>query len=119
MSGRAYLITGGTGFIGAEVARRLIAAGNSVRILDDNSRGALRRISGIESYIELVRADVRDTAAVRAAARGVDSVIHLAAVNGTERFYRQPELVLDVAIRGTLAVIDACRAESVGELVLA
>ena len=54
-----------------------------------------------------------------AAIAGVDSVLHLAYVNGTEYFYEHPELILDIAVRGMLNVLDACRAEKVPELVLA
>jgi nucleoside-diphosphate-sugar epimerase len=69
--------------------------------------------------VEFVEADVRDAAAVRRACRGVDSVCHFAFINGTEYFYSQPELVLDVGVKGMMNVLDGCRAENVGELVLA
>ena len=49
----------------------------------------------------------------------MESVIHLAYVNGTEFFYSKPELVLDIAIRGMLNVIDSCFSAGVRELVLA
>jgi len=49
----------------------------------------------------------------------MDEVHHLAFVNGTEFFYSQPELVLDVGVRGMVNVIDACRKNNVGTLVLA
>jgi nucleoside-diphosphate-sugar epimerase len=62
---------------------------------------------------------VRDAAAVAGAAQGMDEVHHLAFVNGTEFFYSQPELVLDVGVRGMVNVIDACRKHNVGTLVLA
>ena len=52
-------------------------------------------------------------------AEGVDEVHHLAFVNGTEFFYSQPDLVLDVGVRGILNVIDACRKHGIGTLVLA
>src|SRR6185369_2202780 len=52
-------------------------------------------------------------------AEGVERVVHLASVNGTKFFYEQPELVLDVGIRGMLNVVDACRANGVQELVVA
>ena len=93
--------------------------GRSVRVLDDNSRGNLRRLSSVDGRFEFVQGDVRDAAVVAAAARGVDCVVHLAAVNGTEFFYSQPELVLDVSLRGMLAVVDACRSQGVGSLVVA
>lgn len=114
-----YLVTGGTGFIGAALVRRLVGQGHAVRALDNNFRGAPRRLGDAAAAIEMVEADIRDADAVRAAARGVDSVLHLAYVNGTEFFYEQPELVLDVGLRGMLNVLDACRAEGVPELVLA
>ncbi|MEO7083890.1 MAG: NAD(P)-dependent oxidoreductase [Gemmatimonadaceae bacterium] len=119
MTARRYLVTGGSGFIGSALVRRLLSDGHTVRVLDNNSRGALRRLSGVEQDVEFLNADIRDAAAVRRAAQGIDSIVHLAYVNGTELFYSQPEFVLDVAVRGMLSVLDACREESVGELLLA
>lgn len=119
MSGKRYLVTGGSGFIGAALVRRLITEGHQVRVLDDNSRGHPRRLDGVMADLEFVAGDVRDPAVVSAAAKGVDGIIHLAAVNGTEFFYSRPELVLDVAVRGMLAVVDACRANGIGDLVVA
>ena len=116
---RRYLVTGGTGFIGAAAVLRLLADGHSVRVYDNNSRGAPRRLGGALSDVEMIESDIRDASSVAAATRGVDSVLHLAYVNGTEFFYTQPELVLDIAVRGMLNVIDACRAAGVGDLVLA
>jgi len=116
---RRYLVTGGTGFIGAALVTRLVRAGHTVRVFDNQSRGALRRIAAVADTVEVVTGDVRDATAVTRAAAGMDGVVHLAAVNGTEFFYSAPELVLDVALRGILAVIDACRANRIGDLVVA
>jgi nucleoside-diphosphate-sugar epimerase len=114
-----YLVTGGTGFIGAGLVRSLVAAGHHVRVLDNNSRGAARRLGTLAREVELVEGDIRDFALVRRAAKGMQSCLHLVFINGTEFFYTQPELVLDVGIRGMLSVLDACREEGVRELVLA
>lgn len=119
MSARRFLVTGGTGFLGAALVRRLLGEGHRVRVLDNNSRGALRRLAGVVQDVEMVEADIRDADAVRRAVKGVDSVVHMAALNGTEFFYSRPELVLDVALRGILNVVDACRAHGVGDLVVA
>lgn len=119
MAARRYLVTGGTGFIGAALVKRLLADGHAVKVLDDNSRGAPRRLADVEGHYEMALADVRDGDAVTRAAKGCDGILHLAAVNGTEFFYSKPELVLDVAIRGMLAVVDACRANGIGHLVVA
>jgi len=115
----SYLVTGGAGFIGAALVKRLVREGNTVRVLDNVSRGHMRRLSEVESQIDMRVADIRDTEAVADAARGMDAVIHLAAVNGTEFFYSKPESVLDVGVRGMLAVLDACRRHGVGDLVVA
>jgi nucleoside-diphosphate-sugar epimerase len=115
----AILVTGGSGFIGAALTKALVEAGHRVRVLDDNSRGRPRRLAGIERDIEFVAGDVRDSDAVARAAQGMDEVHHLAFVNGTEFFYSRPELVLDVAVRGMVNVLDACRRHGIGRLVLA
>ena len=113
------LVTGGSGFIGSGLVKALVRAGHSVRVLDDNSRGSPRRLAEVAKDMEFIAGDIRDAAAVHAAARGMDEVDHLAFVNGTEFFYSAPDLVLDVGVRGMINVIDACRAHGIGTLVLA
>jgi len=113
------LVTGGSGFIGSGLVKALVRAGHSVRVLDDNSRGRPRRLTDVESDIEFIAGDIRDAGAVERAAQGMDEVHHLAFVNGTEFFYSMPELVLDVGVRGMVNVIDACRKNNVGTLILA
>jgi nucleoside-diphosphate-sugar epimerase len=118
-SSKHYLVTGGTGFIGSALVRKLVSHGHAVRVLDNNSRGKSARLSDIDGHYEFVEADIRNPTATRDAIKGVDSVIHLAYVNGTEFFYKHPELILDIGIRGMLNVLDGCRSESVGELIVA
>jgi nucleoside-diphosphate-sugar epimerase len=113
------LVTGGSGFVGSGLVKALVKAGRSVRVLDDNSRGSPRRLAEVAKDIEFVAGDVRDAAQVEKAAQGMDEVHHLAFVNGTEFFYSQPDLVLDVGVRGMVNVIDACRKHGIGTLVLA
>lgn len=115
----SILVTGGSGFIGAALVKALVRDGHAVRVLDDNSRGALRRLQDVADDIEFIPGDIRDGAAVTRAVHGVDEVHHLAFVNGTEFFYSAPELVLDVGVKGMINVIDACRSEGVRSLILA
>lgn len=119
MMARKYLVTGGAGFLGAALVRRLVSLGHAVRVLDDGSRGTPRRLADIADRLDYVQGDIRDAETVAAATRGMDSVLHLAAVNGTEFFYSKPELVLSVGVRGMLNVIEACRRNDVGDLVVA
>ncbi len=119
MSARRILVTGGSGFIGSALVKALVYAGETVRVFDDNSRGAPRRLAPVERDIEFVQGDIRDAAAVDAAMHGVDEVHHLAYVNGTATFYSAPEFVLDVGVKGMVNVLDACRRHNVARLVLA
>lgn len=115
----SILVTGGSGFIGSALVRALVKRGDKVRVLDDNSRGTPRRLVGIERDIEFVAGDIRNPTTVEAATRGVDEVHHLAFVNGTEFFYSAPDVVLEVGVKGIVNVIDACRRNDVGTLILA
>ena len=116
---RKILLTGGSGFIGSALVIALVRAGHHVRVLDDNSRGNLRRLKDVGTDIEFIAGDIRDDEAVARAAQGMNEVHHLAFVNGTEFFYSKPDLILDVGVKGMVNVIDACRAHGVGDLVLA
>jgi len=116
---RKYLVTGGSGFIGSALVHRLVQEGYRVRIFDNQARGSLERLKDLGDDIEIVAADIRDKKAVAEACRGVDSVIHLAYINGTEFFYSQPELVLDVGVKGIVNVMDACLETGIKELILA
>jgi nucleoside-diphosphate-sugar epimerase len=119
LMGKSYLVTGGTGFLGSALVRRIVNAGHRVRVLDSNLRGNPKRLRDVLTDIDLVEADIRDPAAVQRACRGMDSVVHLAYINGTEFFYAKPELVLDVAVSGIMNVLNGCRKAGLTELVLA
>ncbi len=114
-----YLITGGSGFIGRSLVKSLLAEEHQVRIYDNDSRGCQARLGEILTHpnLEFIKGDIRNENDVAAACQGMDSVLHLAYINGTEFFYDKPELVLDVGVRGMLAVISGCRKAGVGELV--
>lgn len=113
---KKYLITGGTGFIGRNLTKHLVELGFSVRVLDDNSRGNIESLKDIKKDFEFLKGDIRNPLVVKKACKNIDTVIHLAAVNGTRYFYTIPEVVLDVSIRGTINVIDACLWHGVDEI---
>ena len=117
--GRRVVVTGGGGFIGAYLVKELVKRGFDVVVVDSLVRGDSSRFAEVSDQVELHTADVRDVEAVAKACRGAEVVMHLAAINGTENFYKRPELVLDVGLRGALAVVDACREADVPDLVVA
>lgn len=116
---KKYLVTGGSGFIGSALVKRLLKDGHSVRVLDDLSRGRPRRLEDVQDRVEFVRGDVREPEDVASAVKGMDSVLHLAFVNGTEFFYTKPDLVLEVGVKGMVNVVDAMKRHGTPELVLA
>jgi UDP-glucose 4-epimerase len=113
------VVTGGGGFIGSYLVRRLLRDGWSVAVVDTMVRGEERRLADVIDDIELLSGDVRDETVLRGAFQGAQVVFHLAAINGTENFYKRPELVLDVGIRGAIAVMNAGRDAGVPDVVVA
>lgn len=119
ISGRKFLVTGGSGFIGAALVRRLLADGARVRALDNHIRGRAGRLASVRGPLDLIEADVRDGSAVARAAEGCDGIIHLAYLNGTEFFYSKPELVLEIAVKGIIHTLDAAIQHGIRDFVLA
>lgn len=113
------LITGGLGFLGASLTRALVGRGESIRVLDNSSRGSKEKLGEAVAEVELIEADIRDPKAVHKAVKGMDRVLHLAFVNGTEFFYQHPAYILDVGVKGMVNVLDSCIAEGVKDLVVA
>ena len=116
---KKFVVTGGTGFIGAGICNLLIKKNYSLKIFDDNSRGSLRRLNAAKKKYSFIRGDIRDKRKVLKAFKGADAVIHLAYLNGTKHFYNQPVKVLDIAIKGILNVIESCIVNNIKELYLA
>src|SRR3954447_21635491 len=103
------LITGGAGFIGARVARELLADGWDVRALDNLTRQVHetgRRPGYLEDDVELVVGDVRDPRAVSRALTGVDAVVHLAARVGVGQSMYEMAEYCDVNTRGTGVLLE-------------
>jgi UDP-N-acetylglucosamine 4-epimerase len=112
----AILVTGGAGFIGSHVCDALIGAGMSVRCFDSFITGQEANIDHLigSSGFELVRGDIRDQASVMHAVRGMDAVVHLAALGSVPRSIADPLASEAANLQGFLHVLEAWRAEGRG-----
>src|SRR5262245_7525885 len=119
MAKRAYLITGGAGFIGSHIAERLARDGHEVRVLDNLSSGHEANLDTFRGDVALINGDIRDAELVRKASKGVDIVFHEAALGSVPRSVADPLTTHEVNITGTLNVLLAARAAGVRRVVAA
>jgi CDP-paratose 2-epimerase len=123
MTPQTTLITGGAGFIGSNLANRLMTLGRRVRVFDNLSRPGveqnlqwLRQQHG--TLLEFVRGDVRDAAAVSQAVAGVQQVFHFAAQVAVTTSLESPQEDFAINAQGTLNVLEAARARPVPPAIL-
>jgi UDP-N-acetylglucosamine 4-epimerase len=119
LGGRPVLVTGGAGFIGSHLVDALVAAGSSVRVLDDLSSGQRKNLVASAKAIDFVEGDIRDLSSVRNACHGVDLVFHLAAVGSVPRSMKDPAHTLAVNVGGTANVFATSRESGVRRVVYA
>tara|TARA_Y100000741_G_scaffold359908_1_gene341290 strand:+ start:1282 stop:2232 length:951 start_codon:yes stop_codon:yes gene_type:complete len=113
------LITGGSGFIGSAITKYLVKEKNKIIVFDNNSRGRSRRLKKIKNKIKFIKGDIRSKKQLLSIKGKVDTVIHLAYVNGTKFFYKKPYEILDIAVNGLLNVLDLCKRKNVKNFYLA
>jgi nucleoside-diphosphate-sugar epimerase len=116
---RNILITGGSGFIGSAITKHLVKEKHNIIVFDNNSRGKISRLSKVKDQIKFIKGDIRDKRKVLSIKGSIDTVIHLAYVNGTKFFYKKPYEILDIAVNGLLNVLDLCRKKKVKNFYLA
>jgi UDP-glucose 4-epimerase len=97
---RRVLVTGGGGFIGANLVRGLLERGDEVKVLDNFSTGNRRNLDGID--VELVEGELRSYERVHRAVRGVEVVFHLGALGSVPRSVQDPLTTNAVNVDGTL-----------------
>ena len=103
------LVTGGGGFLGSAVVRRLLARGNDVTVLGRRRYAELEQLG-----VLCIQADVRDAGAIQQACRGIDAVFHVAALAGV---WGDPRDFWSINVEGTRNVVAACFDNGVRRLV--
>ena len=101
-----FLITGGTGFIGSHLVETLVARGDEVVIIDNQSTGSLNNLYNIESKVKFIAGDILDTALLEKNISEVDYVVHLAAALGVLNIVNKPLQSLKTNIQGTENVLE-------------
>ncbi len=114
-----YLVTGGAGFIGSNIAEELVRMGEEVVVLDDLSTGNMSNIEAFLADITFIEGDIRDGERVARALDGVDYVLHQAALASVPRSIENPVLVHDVNVNGTITLLERSRVAGVKCLVYA
>ncbi len=115
--GKDVLITGGLGFIGSNVARRLVAQGARVTLCDSllpNYGGTVYNVRDIQDRVSVALTDVRDSAAFRELVRGKDYLFNLAGQTSHLDSMTDPQTDLAINTTAQLAILEACRAVNAG-----
>jgi nucleoside-diphosphate-sugar epimerase len=116
---KKILVTGGSGFIGSAITKYLVEDGNDVIVFDNNSRGKSSRLQDVEKKINFIKGDIRDKKKLFSINQNIDTVIHLAYVNGTKFFYKKPFEILDIAVNGLINILEFCKKKKVKNFYLA
>jgi UDP-glucose 4-epimerase len=114
-----YLVTGGAGFIGSHLARRLVADGAAVRVVDNLSTGNLARLEDVNSSIEFIEGDLADEGFGDQILQGIDYVFHQAAVPSVQRSVLDPLTTNRANVTATLNLLESCRRAKVRRFVYA
>jgi len=113
-----YLVTGGAGFIGSNIVRRLVTDGIKVRVFDDFSTGKQENLDGLQD-VDLVKGSLTDQAAIREALKDVKYILHQGAIPSVPRSVDDPIKSNEVNINGTLNLLVAAREAWVKRVVYA
>ncbi len=113
------LVTGGAGFIGSHIVRRLLATGHDVRVVDNLATGRLSNLDEVIGDIEFFELDIRDAEALGSATRGCDAIFHVAALPSVPRSIANPSASHETNATGTLNILTAARDVGAGRVVFA
>lgn len=114
-----FLVTGGAGFIGSNIAEYLVGTGQDVRILDNFSTGRRENLAELADRVQLFEGSLLDEKAVEKAVEGVDYILHQAALPSVQRSVEDPVLSNRINVEGTVTLLDAARKAGVKRVVYA
>ena len=116
------LVTGGSGFLGRNLVKKLSKNKNNfVIVLDNNSRKSSKNEKFYSKFknIKYIKGNILDLKVVINACKNVDTIFHLAYINGTKFFYTIPDKIFDVAVHGMINIIQAAKINKIKKFILA
>jgi nucleoside-diphosphate-sugar epimerase len=114
-----FLVTGGAGFIGSNIVEELLKRNYSVRVLDNFATGKRENLKEFEKDIEIIEGDIRSYHTVIQSTKGIDVVLHQAALPSVPRSINDPITTHDVNVTGTINILDAAKEHNVKRIVYA
>ncbi|MGC8979104.1 SDR family oxidoreductase [Caldisericum sp.] len=114
-----YLVTGGAGFIGSHIVEELLKRGEKVRVIDNLSTGKIENISNFLKKIEFLEIDLRKIDKVMEAVKGIDYILHQAAIPSVPRSISDPIGSNSANVNGTLNLLVAAKEAKIKRVVIA
>lgn len=114
-----FLVTGGAGFIGSNLVEELLKRGHTVRVIDNFSTGKRENIKEFEKDIELIEGDIRSFQIVKKAVKGIEVILHQAALPSVPRSIADPITTNEVNVTGTINLLCAAKENNVRKFVFA
>ncbi|MBD3230294.1 MAG: NAD-dependent epimerase/dehydratase family protein [Candidatus Lokiarchaeota archaeon] len=120
MNNRTILVTGGAGFIGSHLVRKLSELSNNIVILDNFSTGRTENLENINnSQLKIVNGDIKNLEDIKKALKGIDLVFHYAADPYVKDSVKKPINNFEINVRGTLNLLEIMRQKDIKEIVFA
>jgi nucleoside-diphosphate-sugar epimerase len=108
-----YLVTGGAGFIGSNIVEELVRRGAKVRVLDSLITGNMDNLRPFAGKVDFIKGDIRDRPMLKRAMKGVDYVMHQAALRSVPKSVDDPFTTNDINVSGTLSLLFEAKAAGV------
>ena len=113
-----YLITGGAGFIGSNIAEKLVSMGQQVRIIDNLTTGKLNNINHLLPQVDFIKGDIRDELLLSKALESVDTIFHLAAMVSVPASIQEPVLCHEINVTASFNLLKNAKKMDVRRVIL-